>query len=205
MSKEAENLTTAQIYAAPIPNAAAQHIAAAKIVAFSGSGANPHAIVNAHNLAEKKKKIIKAHFDKTGQTLPTTAIILAMDADRNIRHSRALASNINKANRGQCRPQETDAHHIVGRLDFRAEVARRYLFAWLIGINDADNGVYLPRYARTKIASMLKAHHHQGLHTDDYYFNVEMRLRSILGQPTAIARVVLRTIKNELIAGTFPF
>ena len=119
--------------------------------------------------------------DKTGQTLPTTAIILAMDADRNIRHSRALASNINKANRGQCRPQETDAHHIVGRLDFRATDSRTFLFMWGIGINDADNGVYLPRYARTKIANMLKAHHHQGLHTDDYYFNVEIRLRTILG------------------------
>ncbi len=161
--------------------------------------------VKAHNLAAKKKEIIKANYDKTGKTIPASAIHLAMDAERKYQHSRMLASNINKANPGQKRPAEVDAHHIVGRIDFRAVIARGYLFAWGIAINDADNGCYLPRYRQTLIASMPNALKHRSLHTDDYYFNVTVRLADVLGQTTNAARIVLRKIKAELISGEFEY
>lgn len=182
-----------------------QRVAAAMHVAKSGSGANAFELLNDYNLQFEKKKIVKAYYDKLGQTMPASVATLATDAKRSIRHSRALASNIKKASQGQAKPQETDAHHIVGRLDYRATQARAYLFNWGIGINDADNGVFLPRYAATKISTMPNASNHQGLHTEDYYFNVTMQLQAVLGQPVLSARFVLRSIKGELIAGTFPF
>ncbi|MEN9868172.1 MAG: hypothetical protein RL748_3762, partial [Pseudomonadota bacterium] len=75
----------------------AQRIAAALQVAKSGSGANAHELLNDYSLQEAKKKTVKAHFDKLGRTMPASAIVLATDAARNIRHSRTLARNINKA------------------------------------------------------------------------------------------------------------
>lgn len=205
MSAKSKDASTEAIYAAPISDALAQHLAAARIVASSGGGSNPHAIVNAHNLAEKKKLIVKACYDETGRTIPAAAVVLATDAERKIRHSRVLAKNINRASGGQAREKETDTHHIVGRPDWRAHAARAYLFAWGIGINDADNGVYLPRCRSTLIASMPGACSHRHLHTDDYYFNVEQRLRYVLDQPTPAAREVLRRIKSALISGTFSY
>lgn len=166
---------------------------------------NPIALLNDHILQEAKLKVCKAHYDKLGMTIPMSAIMLAMDADRNIRHSRTLATNIIKANKGQTRPDYTDAHHIVGRLDIRAEVARGYLFNWGIGINDADNGLFLPRYATTKIASMPNASNHQGLHTETYYLAVTMRMFAVADRSGAAGRIVLKTIKGELVAGTFPY
>lgn len=190
---------------APQQPIAAQRVTAAMQVAQSGSGANAHELLNAYILQEEKKKVVKAYYDKLGQTMPASALVLATDAARNIRHSRALASNINKANRGQTRPQGVDAHHIVACVDFRARDARICLFNWGIGINDADNGVYLPRYLSSRVPSLPLAPNHQGLHTDDYYFSVTMRLDAVKDDPASEGRLTLRSIKNELIAGTFPF
>lgn len=156
-------------------------------------------------LQEAKMQMNKAHYDKQGMTIPMSAIMLAMDADRKIRHSRTLTTNINKANKGQVRPDFTDAHHIVGRLDLRAARARDFLFAWGIGINDASNGVFLPRYVSSIVPSLPQASPHQNLHTDKYYLAVTMRLIPIRAKDASIGRIALSTIKGELIAGIFPF
>ena len=137
--------------------------------------------------------------------MPAAALVLQVDSDRNIRHSRVLASNMFKAHPSYIRPDFVDAHHIVGRLHDFAKLARHLLFAWGIGINDAANGIFLPRYATSKIASMPFAPDHQGLHTRDYYVNVTLRLQAIANDSAAEARLTLREIKGELIAGTFPF
>ena len=137
------------------------------------------------------------------KTQSLVVLVLQVDADRNIRHSRVLASNIFKAHPSYIRPDFVDAHHIVGRLNGDAAVARAYLFSWGIGINDADNGVFLPRYATTNIASMPNAQYHQGMHTFAYYLNVTLRLEAVRNEPVLSARLALREIKNELIAGTF--
>lgn len=181
-----------------------QRIAAALFVARTGTVANPYALVNSFNLREEKKKKNKAYYDKNGYTMPASIEVLQMDAERKIRHSRQLASNMYKADRAQVKLLNMDTHHIVGRVHIEASTARAYLFTWGIGINDADNGVFLPRYAHTKIACMPNAQNHQGMHTYVYYFNVTMRLGEVAGQSVAAGRSVLRAIKGELIAGTFP-
>lgn len=205
MAKELANQTTEQIYNAPIPNIVEKRCAAARITAASGAGTNPIALLNDHILQEAKLKVCKAHYDKLGMSIPMSAIMLAMDADRNIRHSRTLATNINKANKGQTRPDFTDAHHIVGRLDIRAVMARAILFNWGIAINDADNGVYLPRYLTTIVPSLPNATNHQGIHTDAYYVTVTTRLLPIKNDPVAAGRSALRQIKADLVAGTFTY
>lgn len=168
-------------------------------------GVNTHELVNVYNIKEERKKVVKAHYDKNGKTMPAAALVLKVDADRDIRHSRMLGSNMLKAHPSYIRPDFVDAHHIVGRLHLDALLARNYLFNWGIGINDADNGVFLPRYATTSIANMPYASNHQGLHTVNYYLNVTLRLGDVLGQTVVEARLVLREIKSELIAGTFSF
>ncbi len=181
-----------------------QRVAAALAVGNT-PGVNTHELVNVYNIKKERKKVVKAYYDREGKTMPAAALVLRVDADRDIRHSRVLGSNMLKANRGYLRPDYVDAHHIVGRLHPDALLARNYLFNWGIGINDADNGVFLPRYATTSIASMPYASNHQGLHTVNYYLNVTLRLGDVLGQSVAEARLVLREIKSELIAGTFSF
>jgi hypothetical protein len=51
-------------------------------------------------------------------------------------------------------------------------------------MNDADNGVYLPRFKSTVVASLPTAHKHSGLHTELYHLEVFARLRRV---PAAFA------------------
>jgi hypothetical protein len=50
------------------------------------------------------------------------------------------------ADGGTDRPKNVCAHHVVASGDIRAEDSREVIFEFGIGINDADNGVYLPRF-----------------------------------------------------------
>lgn len=61
-----------------------------------------------------------------------------------MRHSRILARNIKNA-AGESKHAEADSHHVAAAQDKRAQRARTLLFRWGIGINDADNGLYLPK------------------------------------------------------------
>ena len=182
----------------------AQRVAAALVVG-NAPGVNAHELVNVFNIKKERTKVVKAHYDKQGRTMPAAATVLLMDSERNIRHSRTLARNILRAHPTYIRPELVDTHHIVGRVHELAFAARAYLFAWGIGINDADNGVFLPRYEATRIARMPYAPNHQGLHTREYYLNVTLRLDPVAEVSVTAVRTVLKEIKSELIAGTFLF
>jgi hypothetical protein len=130
---------------------------------------------------------------------------LQMDAERRVRHSRTLDRNIRKANPGTSRASTMDAHHIVAQQDMRADDARKLLFNWGIGINDADNGVYMPRYSTSVAPSLPNCPDHQSIHTFKYFLTVTNALLDVSEEPTQAGREMLRSIKASLIAGTFPF
>ena len=87
----------------------------------------------------------------------------------------------------------------------RADEARDVIFGWSIAINDSDNGVYLPRFKNVPVPSMPKAPLHGPIHTARYYGMVTGRL--VLAEPEdeAACRAILRTIKKQIVAGSFPW
>ncbi len=189
------------------PVTAAQSILAQRIIAaqtLTPQGTNAHQALNTLLLQNQKKQMAQALYDQRGETCPQQVISLAMDAARPARHSRILARNLN-LNSGLPRPQFVAAHHIVAQQAWQAKPARLCLFAWGIAINDADNGVYLPRFASSVVPGMPHASIHQSLHTDIYYAAVNIRLDKIRHFGTSVGRAELRLIKQELIAGIFPF
>jgi hypothetical protein len=113
---------------------------------------------------------------------------------------------------GSYRPAATagraDVHHIVSSTHPRAELSRRLLFGWKIGINDADNGVYLPRDKASELSGMPNAIIHEGLHTKICHLQVQSHLRAaadIDSRKTIMGRNALRAIKDMLIQGIFPY
>ncbi len=90
-------------------------------------------------------------------------------------------------------------------MDLRADESRKMLFRWSIGINDVDNGVYLPAHKKSTVASLSNASKHAAIHTDLYHLNVLARLMPVPGSSPQIGRLALRQIKQELISGVFPF
>ncbi len=119
-------------------------------------------------------------------------------------HSQALSGNIQLA-RGELQPDTTDAHHVVARRHRLAAVARAYLFRWKIGIDDADNGVFLPKKLGSNVPGLENAVPHGPLHSGPYHFEVTDRLRSRAGEPASAAREELRAMRTEMIAGVFPY
>lgn len=187
--------------------ATGQQILAQRIVAaqtLGNTGVNAHQALNTLMLQNQKKQQLKAHYDKLGHTCPNQVISLAMDAARPANHSRTLARNLN-LNAGAPRPKHVAAHHVVARLAGDARIARACLYAWGIAINDADNGVYLPRYLISQVPSLPTATAHSVLHTALYYLEVNSRLYLIKHHPSHDGRVELRRIKQEILAGTFPY
>jgi len=79
------------------------------------------------------------------------------------------------------------------------------LFRWNIGINDTDNGVYLPAYKASLVASLPNASKHSTIHTDRYHVNVLARLMPVPPGSPQTGRSALRQIKQELVDGVFPF
>lgn len=188
------------------PAAAAQSILAQRIIAaqtLTPQGTNAHQALNTLLLQNQKKQMAQALYDQRGETCPQQVISLAMDAARPARHSRILARNLN-LNSGLPRPQFVAAHHIVAQQAWQAYDARMCLFGWGIAINDADNGVYLPRYASSNVPSLPHALPHQSLHTDLYYLSVNITLKAADPLDSNDGRAALRTIKAELLNGTFP-
>ncbi|MEO8998607.1 MAG: AHH domain-containing protein [Rhodanobacter sp.] len=173
-------------------------IAANQIVG-ADPGTNAYDVRNAHLIDEKKKRVRY----KNGMTLPCSAQKLVADAERKVRHSRTLARNI-KNQTGVLKPAQADAHHIVAQSDRRASGSRDRLFKWGIGINDADNGVYLPK----RVGSMPNspdATAHEGIHTARYHLTVFARLLSIDDDQVAPARAELRDMRDDMLAGIFPY
>lgn len=112
--------------------------------------------------------------------------------------SRKLARNLERA--GKPRPPGHQAHHIVPDNEGRyegAEEARRILEKFKIGINNIENGVWLPGKPGTGPGS-----YHPGLHTKKYYRWVYNSLRKATTRQEAID--ILRRIAHRLSSGTFP-
>ena len=142
---------------------------------------------------------------KNGYTKPRMSVKrLQTEAASKGSHSQVLSGNIQLA-RGELQPADTDAHHIVARRHRLAVVARAYLFKWQIGIDDADNGVFLPKKLGANVKGLEKAVPHNPLHSGPYHFEVTDRLRSRQGEPASAAREELRAMRAEMIAGTFPY
>jgi hypothetical protein len=165
-------------------------------------GVNAHAVANAQFIDRRKTEIRY----KNGRTLPTSARKLLADArSRELKHSAVLSNNMMDS--GQTRPDDVAAHHIVAWQHRDAFPSQRLLFGWGIGINDADNGVYLPRFRKSAVPSLPQAHKHSSLHTWVYYTQVFGRL--VLIEPerknSPAGRGALREIKSELVAGVFPY
>ena len=175
-------------------------------VAINRIAANSPA-VNAYSLRneillEMEKRRIRY---RDGRTLEGYAAKRLFEDARRIRnHRRTLARNMD-AQSGQSRPDSVCAHHIVATQDIRAEESRTIIFGWGIGINDADNGVYLPQFAGTPVPSMPDAPLHGPIHTARYHSNVLFRLGFGESDDREGGRAILRDIKQELTDGSFPW
>jgi regulator of protease activity HflC (stomatin/prohibitin superfamily) len=170
---------------------------AANQIANSGANANSYEMRNTLLEVRRKARVRYKH----GQTLPATAEKLRADAERKVRHSRTLARNIKNAT-GVAKAAQADAHHIVAQADRRADRSRLVLFGWGIGINDVDNGVYLPKKFSSKVAGLEDATAHENIHTDEYYLAVEVRLADAGREPER-GRQALRGIKGEILKNQF--
>jgi len=147
-----------------------------------------------------------------GYTQPATKDQLEAEAKSDARHSTILGKHLKAA--GDLRPSDAKtgsvaSHHIVAVTDPRAMRARMLLFKWGIGINDADNGVRLPRWLSSeKPGRLANATVHAIVHTDVYHVTVHYRLRQVAKihpNEDTFARVELRGMKQELVAGVFPY
>ena len=139
-----------------------------------------------------------------GVTLPSTAKKLRADAARSVRHSRTLARNIKKAS-GAAKHTQADAHHIVAAADKRARRARGFLFRWGIGINDADNGVYLPKKWTSQVPGLEDATAHEVIHTTAYHLAITAKLALTKPSNQVTGRVTLQDIKFDILNDDFDY
>ncbi len=171
-------------------------------IAANNRNANGYEIRNAIVLEENKQRV---RYENGITVLPMSAQQLLANARRtDYNHRRALSNNI-VADAGAARPANACAHHVVALKDEQAEPSRKKLFDWRIGINDADNGVFLPRWAGKKLAGLPNAPRHGDIHTPVYYSAVYARLRLVPKSEPETGRSRLRGIKAQLQAGAFPW
>lgn len=155
---------------------------------------NPYEARNSLLIQEQKARVCY----ENGVTLPTSAKVLLANAERrDYNHRRKLAQNIEAAT-SKPRPINTCAHHIVALRDREAENSRLLLFGWGIGINDVDNGVFLPRYGNG-LPDHPDAIHHKPHHAPTYHVAVFYQLSR--ATETEAGRARLRSIKTQLLSG----
>lgn len=193
-------------------------------IAANKPGINPYRLRNALLVEEEKARICAenavarvrkprrapgpyARYDAKGLTRADkiyTDKELQVDAEREgANHRRTLDRNLGKA--GYVRINNVCAHHIVASGHPDAYGSRRRLFKWGIGINDADNGVFLPGTRGIVVPTMEKAVQHDDLHADEgYYLLVDRRLSFADQSDQASGRKALRDMRDEMIGGTFP-
>jgi RHS repeat-associated protein len=106
----------------------------------------------------------------------------------------------NMESQGTVRPADTAAHHIVSHTHSKARSSRAVLDKFGIGIDDAENGVFLPRFAGS--ANPGGAAVHGNLHTNSYYAAVD----EVLDAATSRQEVIdgLDEIRGGLLGGSFP-
>jgi hypothetical protein len=101
---------------------------------------------------------------------------------------------------GHVKPEGAATHHIVaGRAPLAAR-AREILQKFGIGLNDAENGVYLPRDRFS--SNPTGAAVHTRVHTRAYYQAVTAALRRATTRQKAIE--ILRSIARKLESGGYP-
>ncbi|MDO3628862.1 AHH domain-containing protein [Mucilaginibacter sp. BT774] len=110
--------------------------------------------------------------------------------------SSVLAFNLIAA--GFIRPDNTAAHHIVAGEAKGAALARMILKREGIDINEADNGVFLPKNSKYENLPIMT---HSTIHTNKYYQAINNRL---LNAKPGTVRQELHKIKQEILNGTFP-
>jgi hypothetical protein len=206
------------------PSTSAQDLAiGANQIAANHPGLNPYELRNDILVEQEKDRICAengqpaparrpqrffARYDAKGKTLETTAtytpVQLETDADREgANHRRTLDRNLKKD--GQARVADVCAHHIVASGHPDAYRSRRMLFGWGIGINDADNGVFLPAYLSSNVPTLPNAVAHDRLRASArYYLRVEARLRVVDKTSQPAGRGALRKMRGEMVAGSFP-
>lgn len=104
-------------------------------------------------------------------------------------NSRALGNAL--GNRGQHVAAGDEAHHIVAVNDARATVAQGILRRFNIGINEAENGAWVP------------SSQHRRIHTDAYYRRVDNILFRARGSKASVL-AALKSISSQIANGTFP-
>jgi len=113
-------------------------------------------------------------------------------------NAKILAQNLTA--QGVARPAETAAHHIIASTAEKARPAAQHLANLGVDINEAANGVFLPRFASS--ANPAGAAVHSSLHTNAYFDAVN---KLILQTKTAAeARQTLAFIRSQLLAGPWP-
>ena len=113
--------------------------------------------------------------------------------------SQVLGNNLKAV--GKERPSNSAAHHIVagGEKYTNARLSRKILDDAEIDINEAANGVFLPKESKYVIGDAVA---HTKVHTNRYYDALYGRLKDI--QKDKI-RNELKKISDELLNGTFPY
>jgi len=119
-------------------------------------------------------------------------------------HSKKLGANIIRLELKR-RPNHVEAHHIVSSTAALALPSRLRIFAWHIGINDADNGVFLPGKANVKVRGLSKAPWHRVIHTPTYHSRVYARLLQADKNEPEAGRLKLREMKVEMQRGKFRY
>lgn len=127
------------------------------------------------------------------------------------RHSYWLAKNMMQSGRAdKARPSQDGsvaAHHIVSWYSREAAQSRLILKAVGLDIDQAENGVWLPRFKKhVPHKAMPFAHPHSATHTGSYYLNVFHLLRDTMADGLGRQGIkdALDAIAEELTEGTFP-
>ena len=103
------------------------------------------------------------------------------------------------AEKGIVRPTGAAAHHIVAFDDPRALAAQEVLEQYDVGINNAENGVYLP----DSVDSPAPGVYHRGVHTNLYYSEVNEMLSQAKSREEVIN--ILNKIRRMLLDDTFDY
>lgn len=123
------------------------------------------------------------------------ARVRRQSSGRSVASSRELSKALEAA--GHSRPVGTAAHHIVAVHAKSAAEARKILRRFGIGINDAANGVFLPRsrLAVNPGGSTV----HSSVHTKNYYAFVNRSLKSVRSRAEVEGK--LKQIRQMLLNG----
>jgi RHS repeat-associated protein len=130
-----------------------------------------------------------------------TTAVATPTATAAVTRGSSVALGNNMVRNGIARPAETAAHHIVAHGAKAADGARAVLTRFGIGVDDAVNGVFLPRNLAS--ANPNGALVHSTIHTKAYYNWVNETLGSATTRNAVTSR--LEYIKNTLLSGRTPW